>query len=86
MSDTPNNPNAPVVDEKPFKIRILWGQSHEPDDEPTQYEFATEAEFDAFMHGVDEANGWLNYEVFNQNADSTWPEPEREEEEEGDEE
>jgi hypothetical protein len=36
---------------------------------------------DAFLLGVDEASGWLEYDLIEQNADGTWPEMEEEEEE-----
>lgn len=44
-------------------ITILWGQCPEPHQEPITYEFKTQAELDAFCHGVDEMDGWLGYEI-----------------------
>ncbi len=43
-------------------ITILWGQCPEPHEEPTTYEFKTQAELDAFCLGVNEMDGWLGYE------------------------
>jgi hypothetical protein len=48
---------------KEFKIKILWGLDHEPDDMPVTYSFKTQAELDAFEEGIDVACGWLDYEV-----------------------
>jgi hypothetical protein len=44
-------------------ITILWGQCPEPHQEPITYEYKTQAELDAFCHGVDEMDGWLGYEI-----------------------
>jgi len=67
----------PADSSKPFKVRILWGQTPEPDDEPKEYEFATHVELE----------GWMDYESVMQNPDGTWEKFEREsdnEEEEDD--
>tara|TARA_R100001015_G_C4633328_1_gene198126 strand:- start:288 stop:455 length:168 start_codon:yes stop_codon:yes gene_type:complete len=40
-------------------VKILWGV----DKNPSKYSFKTQAEADAFMRGVEESNGWLDYEV-----------------------
>jgi hypothetical protein len=40
-------------------VKILWGC----DEVPSEYSFKTQAEVDAFLLGVDESNGWLCYEV-----------------------
>ena len=48
---------------KEYSVRILWGSSPEPGDKPVLYEFDTEAELTAFLEGVDESNGWMDYEV-----------------------
>jgi len=42
------------------KITIIWGTDKE--DKKT-YRFETEEQLKYFMMGVDEANGWLEYEV-----------------------
>lgn len=43
------------------KVTILWGEVPEPGDQATTYEFATQAELDAFLLGVVNAGGYLNY-------------------------
>lgn len=50
---------------KPFKVHILWGKhdEHEDDDRPVTYSFNTQAELDAFLYGVEEMDGWSQYEV-----------------------
>ena len=45
--------------EEVFSVSVLWG-SH-PDDVPLAYCFYTQAEREAFLHGVDEACGWMDY-------------------------
>ena len=52
----------------PFKITILWGSAawREPDDEPVDYHFKTEAEMNAFMDGVRAMDGWTAYEVIDE--------------------
>lgn len=47
---------------KPFKITILWGEAPEPGDEAKTYEFATEAELNAFKLGVKEMDGWAEWQ------------------------
>lgn len=44
-------------------IKILWGSHPEPDQEPKLYEFNRKEDFLNFMDGVEEASGWLEYEV-----------------------
>ncbi len=46
------------------KIAIHWGSDKEPKDKKS-YTFETEEQLKYFMMGVDEANGWLEYEVIN---------------------
>lgn len=45
----------------PFKTTILWGSAPEPGDESHTFSFNTQAELDAFLYGVDEANGWMDW-------------------------
>ena len=45
-----------------IKIKIAWGQSQYEED-IEEYEFDTKEEYFAFMKGVDEANGWMDYSV-----------------------
>lgn len=63
-----------AIEEKQFTVRILWGMEPDSDNEPTEYSFATEAELDAFLHGVEEGSGWIDYKVIYPNADGAWPE------------
>ena len=44
-------------------ITILWGTDK---DEKKTYSFDSINNLNMFMKGVDEANGWLEYEVINQ--------------------
>ena len=44
---------------KKFSTTILWGKSPEPDAEPVKYEFDTQRELDAFIHGINESDGWM---------------------------
>ncbi len=45
------------------KISILWGSVPEDGQEAVTYEYPTKAEFDAFVEGVEAAEGWLAYET-----------------------
>ena len=42
------------------KITIIWGTDKE---ETKTYEFETAEQLKYFMMGVDEAEGWLEYEI-----------------------
>ena len=42
------------------KITILWGTDKE---EKKTYTFENQHDLDTFLHGVNEANGWLDYET-----------------------
>ena len=54
----------PPETDKPFKVRIKWGIAPELGDTTlTDYAFATQAELDAFMQGIDEMDGWSGYTV-----------------------
>tara|TARA_R100001086_G_scaffold59386_1_gene27261 strand:+ start:174 stop:413 length:240 start_codon:yes stop_codon:yes gene_type:complete len=44
--------------EKKIKVTLVWGSGY---DVEKTYEFASPAEKDAFMKGVDEAIGWMDY-------------------------
>jgi hypothetical protein len=49
---------------KKYKVKIFWGTDPATNDgKPCHYSFKTEAELDAFLLGVDEAAGWLEYEI-----------------------
>ena len=52
------------------KITIIFGTEAVKGIDPVEeglnkktYEFETQAELNAFLKGVDEGNGWLEYEV-----------------------
>ena len=44
------------------KVTIIWGTDRDPRNKET-YRFETEEQLKYFMMGVDEGNGWLEYEV-----------------------
>lgn len=47
-----------------FTVTILWGEEQtRRENDPCTYSFKTEAELNAFLKGVDEASGWLEYEI-----------------------
>ncbi len=45
---------------KEIKITIIWGTDK---DKTKTYTFKNDEELKFFMMGVDEANGWLEYEI-----------------------
>ena len=47
------------------KITIYWGSDKEPQDKKS-YTFETGEQLKYFMMGVDQANGWLEYEVLDE--------------------
>jgi hypothetical protein len=47
--------------EKPIKFRIIWGSQPDECSSVSEYEFATEAEADAFWDGAKAAWGWNGY-------------------------
>tara|TARA_B100001013_G_C24459131_1_gene382800 strand:- start:194 stop:448 length:255 start_codon:yes stop_codon:yes gene_type:complete len=53
---------------KPIVITISW--SHFPSNDRKVYRFDTNAEADAFLHGTDEAIGWLSYTIINRQDES----------------
>jgi len=65
-----------AINPKPHAVRILWGDHAEGRVESrtlNEYGFATEAEADAFLLGVDEATGCSDYELLldDQKGDGT---------------
>ena len=54
--------------DKPFMVKILWGQDKDQDN-LEKYEFATQLELDAFCLGVFKSNGWLEYEYLAERGD-----------------
>ena len=58
---------------KKNEVTIVWGtEAVRGIEKPIQgytkikYKFNTESELDAFIKGVDEGNGWLEYEVIDE--------------------
>ena len=49
-----------AMDYERRKITIIWGTDKE---NKKTYRFETEEQLKYFMMGVDESNGWLEYEV-----------------------
>ena len=49
-----------MVLEMTKKITILWGTDKE---EKQTYTFENQHDLNTFLHGVNEANGWLDYET-----------------------
>ena len=49
-----------TVDET-FDVKILWGSSPEYDSELDHQSFNSQAELDAYMKGVESAEGWMGY-------------------------
>ena len=49
------------------KITIIWGTDKE---DKKSYTFENEEQLKYFMMGVDEANGWLEYEIEERQATS----------------
>jgi hypothetical protein len=55
-------------------IRIHWGSESTRQETPTvccTYQFRTQEEMDAFMSGVEEAIGWMDYLVVEEEEEST---------------
>ena len=49
-----------MMEPKKFKVTLVWGSGY---DVEKVYEFASRAEKEAFMKGVDEAIAWMDYRV-----------------------
>ncbi len=56
------------MEKKKFTVKIIWGITSLPDSKASTYHFDTEKEMDAFLFGVDEANGWLEYQLVEEAA------------------
>lgn len=51
-------------------VKILWGSQPQLNEtKPVEYEFDTPEELEAFLKGVDEASGWLDYDIINEDDD-----------------
>jgi hypothetical protein len=55
--------------DKPFEVKIQWGSDISSDKPVKVYRFATQAELNAFFEGVDEASGWLDYDIVEENTE-----------------
>lgn len=53
-----------MSDPKPYKVRIIWGVC-----DKRTYDFATLAEYKAFMKGCEEAEGWNEFHVIKKPED-----------------
>jgi len=56
---------------EPIKIHIAWGSSKSADD-IKEYTFDSEEEYFAFLHGVDESNGWMDYDTIGKHGECNW--------------
>jgi len=56
------------MEKKKFTVKIIWGITTLPDSKASTYQFDTEKEMEAFLYGVDEGNGWLDYDVVEEAA------------------
>lgn len=54
-------------EERPYRVHVVFG-SHA--DQVSSYAFATAPELEAFLYGVDEANGWLEAATFATRAEA----------------
>ena len=55
---------------KYFTVRILWGSTPELDErQPEQYIFDSKEELSAYLQGVDDACGWMDYEILSINGE-----------------
>ena len=57
---------------EPIKIQIAWGSSKHLDD-VKEYTFDSEEEYLAFLKGVDESNGWMDYDTIGKHGQCHWP-------------
>ena len=57
---------------EPIKIHIAWGSSKSADD-IKEYTFDSEEEYFAFLKGVDESNGWMDYDTIGKHGQCNWP-------------
>lgn len=58
-----------MSDPKPFKITIKWGGVLEEERPVDTYEFATQAELDAFNLALAESEGWMDYDLIEDLSD-----------------
>ena len=52
------------ADPKPYKITIIWGGIIPIHERPiNEYEFSSQQELDAFIEGMNEAEGWADWDI-----------------------
>lgn len=56
-----------------IKVESAWGMPV-ADQESVEYQFETQAEMDAFLLGVDEGVGWLDYKILGDENERGRPE------------
>ena len=45
------------------ELKILWGENPEQYSETSHYRFDTEKELNAFLYGIEQAQGWHGFNV-----------------------
>jgi len=50
-----------MTDKKEFTVSIVWGEFIVNQNIPKSYTFQSEEELEAFLLGVEETNGWMDY-------------------------
>ena len=60
---TTNKPKETMTKKTTHKITIVWGTDRE---EEKTYSFHSKAELECFVRGVEESNGWLEYDIIDQ--------------------
>lgn len=60
---------------KKYHLAILWGSEAGRDehDTPVHYDFDSLAEYMGFIQGIEEANGWLEYEIIEDSESEDCP-------------
>ena len=53
-----------MTETQEYQVTLRFGSDEEAQSQSeTTYEFATQAELDAFLEGVDAASGWMDYHI-----------------------
>lgn len=61
-----------IIENEKYQINIVWGSRPEKDSNLFEYKFNTQAELDAFIKGIKEAEGWLGYTVIEPDKYIEW--------------
>lgn len=71
-NQTSMSDNHDYVERTPeqFVLFVVWGERPEAGDKPCKYSFATQAEANAFLLGIDEATGWFDAAIFDTMAEA----------------